>query len=85
MEWLAAPSADELVPWHRHALDLNDEVVPRLELAKLSLELGGTVAGLVALDEGLAADRRLVSELLGHPDVVDLRHGALRRSPPPGP
>lgn len=69
----------------RQALDLHDNVVQGLAMAKLSLELGETEAGMTALDETLASARSFVSDLLGDPDIVDLRTGALRRSVPAGP
>ena len=69
----------------RQALDIHDNVVQGLVMAKLSFELGETDAGLAALDRTLAAARGFVTDLLGDPDIVDLRNGALRRSVPAGP
>lgn len=69
----------------RQALDIHDNVVQGLALAKLSFELGEDEAGLAAVDQTLAAARSFVTDLLGDPDIVDLRNGALRRSLPAGP
>lgn len=69
----------------RQALDIHDNVVQGLAMAKLSLELGEAEAGMAAVDETLAAARAFVTDLLGDPDIVDLRNGALRRSVPAGP
>jgi hypothetical protein len=85
MEWPATLGEEELERWRRHALDLHDEVVQGLAMAKLSLELGESEAGMAAIEQTLAAARSLVSDLLGEPGVVDLRNGALRRSTPAGP
>lgn len=69
----------------RQALDIHDNVVQGLAMAKLSFEVGETDAGMAAIDETLAAARAFVTDLLGDPDIVDLRNGALRRSVPAGP
>lgn len=69
----------------RQALDLHDNVVQGLAMAKLSFELGEDEAGLDAMERTLAAARAFVTELLGDPEIVDLRNGALRRSVPAGP
>ena len=69
----------------RQALDIHDNVVQGLALAKLSFELGEDEAGLDAMERTLDAARSFVTELLGDPDIVDLRGGALRRSVPAGP
>jgi signal transduction histidine kinase len=69
----------------RQALDIHDNVVQGLVMAKLSFELGETDAGMAAVDQTLAAARSFVTDLLGDPDIVDLRNGALRRSIPAGP
>ena len=85
MERPAAPSEEEVGRWQRHALDLHDEVVQGLALAKLSLELGESDTGLAAIERTLEAARTLVSDLLGEAGVLDLSHGALRRTSPAGP
>lgn len=69
----------------RQALDIHDNVVQGLALAKLSFELGEDEAGLDAMERTLDAARSFVTELLGDPEIVDLRSGALRRSVPAGP
>jgi len=68
----------------REALHIHDNVVQGLVMAKLSLELGELDAGMAHLDATLAAARRLVTDLLGDPEIVDLRQGALRRTTPTG-
>ena len=72
----------------RQALEIHDNVVQGLALAKLSFELGDDATGRAALEETLEAARRLVSDLLGDEDegapTVDLTDGALRRVAPAG-
>jgi signal transduction histidine kinase len=73
---------------HREALEIHDNVVQGLAMAKLSLELGEVEAGMAALEETLEAARRLVTDLLGEAagdeEVVDLTAGVLRRDTPAG-
>lgn len=48
----------------QEALDLRDDVVQGLAMAKLSLELGETAAGIAALERTLAAAQELVIDLV---------------------
>lgn len=62
----------------QEALDLRDDVVQGLAMAKLSLELGETAAGMAALERTLAAAQELVIDLVdaerdGGADRHDLR------------
>jgi len=68
----------------RQAIEIHDDVVQGLALAKLSFELGDEATGHAALEDALAAARRLVSDLLGDEDAptLDLTDGALRRDTP---
>lgn len=69
----------------REALHIHDNVVQGLVMTKLSLELGEVAAAMEHLDATLAAARRLVTDLLGDPEIVDLSQGALRRTTTAGP
>lgn len=75
---------EELRRRRRAALDIHDDIVQGLAMAKLSLELGATEEAMATLDAALAAARVLVTDVLGETGVVDLRQGALRRSTPAG-
>lgn len=79
------PTVEELRERQRQALDIHDNVVQGLVMAKLSLELGETEAGMKALDQTLRSAQAFVTQLLADGDLVDLRHGPLRRSAPAGP
>ena len=70
----------------RQAIEIHDDVVQGLALAKLSFELGDDATGHAALEDALAAARRLVSDLLGDDGqpTLDLTDGALRRDAPAG-
>ncbi|MBV8161593.1 MAG: PAS domain-containing protein [Acidimicrobiia bacterium] len=63
----------------RHALELNDDVVQGLAVAKIALELGQLDEAGGAIEATLAASKRIVSELLGHNHT---RPGDLRRDEP---
>jgi signal transduction histidine kinase len=70
----------------RDALDIHDNVVQGLVMAKLSLELGETEAGMHALEETLEAARHLVTDLVTvGEDRIDLTAGDLRRFVAAGP
>ena len=70
----------------RQALEIHDNVVQGLALAKLSFELGDDATGRAALARSLEAARRLVNDLLddGPAATLDLTDGALRRDTPAG-
>ena len=69
---------------HRQAVEIHDDVVQALAMAKISLELGETEAGMVALEGALEAARRIVTDLLDEGEVLDLTDGLLRRDSPAG-
>ena len=69
---------------HRQAVEIHDDVVQALAVAKLSLELGQTEVGMAALEGALEAARRIVTGLLDEGDVIDLTDGLLRRDTPAG-
>lgn len=79
------PTLEELRARQRQALDLHDNVVQGLVMAKLSLQLGETDAGMAALDRTLRSAQAFVTQLLAEEDVVDLRQAPLRRSTAAGP
>jgi len=60
----------------RHALELNDDVVQGLALAKIALELDRPEEAIAAIESTLEASKRIVSELLAHNDISP---GRLRR------
>jgi hypothetical protein len=66
----------------REALDLHDQVVQQLTTAKLAFELGEHDSGLRALEDGLGASRRIVSDLVGDEFASEatMRPGGLRRT-----
>ena len=59
----------------RHALELNDDVVQGLALAKMALELDQLEEAVRAIETTLTASKRIVTELLAHNNVTagDLR------------
>ena len=61
----------------RQALEIHDNVVQGLARAKLALDLSRGDEGSAALDDTLAASKRIITELLGDKDVAP---GDLRRS-----
>ncbi len=68
---------------HAHALELHDNVVQGLVIAKLHLELGDTDKGMAGLETTLASARRLVTVLLDENEPVPLAQpGTFRRSGP---
>ena len=79
------PTVEELRARQRQALDIHDNVVQGLVMAKLSLELGEADAGMAALDRTLRSAQAFVTQLLAEEDVVDLRQAPLRRSTAAGP
>ena len=60
----------------RYALEINDNVIQRLTVAKLALETGHEEVGLERITETLLEAQRLVSELIGDRPVES---GDLRR------
>jgi GAF domain-containing protein len=70
LEDLAALVVDELelrLAARRHsrrATELNDDVVQALTIAKLHLQAGSSDEGLTALDDALAASKRILAELV---------------------
>lgn len=65
----------------RHALEINDNVVQGLSVAKYSLAAGQTEAAAQAVDETLARARRIITDQLG--DVnFEVRPGDLVRRTP---
>jgi hypothetical protein len=60
----------------RYALEINDNVIQRLTVAKLALETGHEEVGLERISETLLEAQRLVSELIGDRPVES---GDLRR------
>jgi PAS domain S-box-containing protein len=68
----------------KHALEINDNLVQGLALAKYRLALGDNPGALEAIGQTLEEARRIVSDLYaesGPPEAGDLR----RESPGPGP
>ena len=65
----------------RHALEINDNVVQRLVLAKYALDRGATETSQQKLAETLHETQQLVTSLLEEKDIVP---GSLRREKPAG-
>ncbi len=65
----------------REALDIHDNVVQGLAVAKLSLDLGRVVEATAAVERTLAASRKIITDLLGNsnPEVA-LGPGDLRKT-----
>ena len=63
----------------RHALEINDNVVQRLVLAKYALDRGATETSQQKLSETLRETQQLVTSLLEERDITP---GALRRDAP---
>jgi hypothetical protein len=65
----------------RHALEINDNVVQRLVVAKYALDRGATEASRQKLAETLRETQQLVTSLLEQKDIAP---GSLRREAPAG-
>ncbi|MFL5840788.1 MAG: hypothetical protein ACJ77Z_10115 [Thermoleophilaceae bacterium] len=65
----------------RHALEINDNVVQRLVVAKYALDRGATEASQQKLAETLRETQQLVTSLLEQKDIAP---GSLRRETPAG-
>jgi hypothetical protein len=65
----------------RHALEINDNVVQRLVVAKYALDRGATEASQQKLAETLRETQQLVTSLLEQKDIAP---GSLRREAPAG-
>lgn len=67
----------------RQALEINDNIVQGLAVAKYAFELGDDPKGKAALDRSLAAAKRIISDLLSELDSEEtLRAGLLVRDRP---
>lgn len=67
----------------RRALEINDNIVQGLAVAKLALELDQREASEEALEKALVSARQIISDLLGDADSESrLGPGALRRTAP---
>jgi len=65
----------------REALDIHDNVVQGLAVAKLALDLGHVEQAAVAVERTLAASRKIITDLLGDADSeVAFRPGDFRRT-----
>ena len=66
---------------HRQALDVNDNIVQGLTVAKYELERGRDERSREAIEETLRTSRALITDLLGdRGSEVELGPGDLRRS-----
>jgi hypothetical protein len=76
---------EDLRERERQALEINDNVVQHLAVAKLAYDLGKHDEAYDAIDKGLVSSRKIITELLGEPGSgVDLGAGDLRRREPGG-
>jgi hypothetical protein len=69
---------DLLEERRRKALEINDDIVQRLTIAKLALDLGRRRESEEALDGALAAARRIIGDLLKGGGETELGPGDLR-------
>ena len=73
--------AEDLRHRQRQAIEINDEVLQGLVVAKLAFETGDGDAAQRALDDTMLAARSIVTELLGDEGSdLELRAGDLRRT-----
>lgn len=68
---------EDVIARERQALDLHDNVVQGLAVAKLALEMNDQERGMAALEQSLIASRKIISDLLG--EGRDRLPGDLRR------
>lgn len=75
---------EDLAARRAEALDINDKIVQELATAKLALELGETPRAMQAVDRGLTAAQRVVSDILGDEarSTATVQGGGLRRTSP---
>jgi hypothetical protein len=84
------PSAAELERRRRDALELNDDVVQGLVVARMAMELGDLETAVAAIDRTLESAKKIVGDLLRAGDPasargltrthgVDDQHGATGR------
>lgn len=74
---------EDLKERQRQALQINDDIVQGLTVAKLALELGERQRTQAALDEALTSASRIISDLLGQADAENrLGPGNLVRDRP---
>ena len=66
----------------REALDIHDNIVQGLAVAKIAIELDRKEEGLAALEKTIGASRKIITELLGEGPETRLRLGELTRSVP---
>ena len=66
----------------REALDIHDNIVQGLAVAKIAIELDRKEEGLAALEKTIGASRKIITELLGEGPETRLRPGELTRSVP---
>jgi hypothetical protein len=65
----------------RQAIEINDNIVQGLTVAKYELELGDNSGGRDAIEDTLRKARNLITDLLGDSSSeAELRSGALRRT-----
>jgi signal transduction histidine kinase len=76
---------EDLRERERQALEINDNVVQHLAVAKLAYDLGKHDEAYEAIDVGLTSSRRIITELLGdETSTGKVEPGRLRRQAPGG-
>jgi signal transduction histidine kinase len=71
---------EDLRERQRQALEIHDNIVQGLATAKLSFELDDREGGMTAVEDTLAASRKIISDLLGEAgSAMGLEAGVLRR------
>lgn len=76
---------EDLRERERQALEINDNVVQHLAVAKLAYDLGKHDEAYDAIDKGLTSARKIITELIGDDTAGgDVAPGSLRRQAPGG-
>ena len=74
---------EDLKVRERQALEINDNIVQGLTVAKYALTIGAEDRSSQAIDDTLARARAIITDLLGEPGTaVELGPGDLRRAAP---
>jgi hypothetical protein len=64
----------------RQALEINDNIVQGLTVAKYAMSMGSEEQARTAIEDTLVRSRQIITDLLGEEGTGDLKPGDLRRS-----
>jgi signal transduction histidine kinase len=80
-----AALCEDMEKRERQAMEMHDNIVQGLAHAKMALDLGERAEGYKAIDDTLAASRRIMTEVLGREGSgIELGPGDIRRRSPGG-